>query len=193
MLTAATVDPAPAVGAADGLPPAPQHRAAGRPEPDPGAHRHGGASSAAIPAAGGGAIFGGITDNGLFAALAAYLVVTPLFLPLGVAVVAGDAIAGEAQLPARCDTCSPFRSGGPALLAVKFGGICSHGARASVVGVGVGGVVIGCDPVPVRTADVAVRTHDLATRPAVIGWCWSRRSSPRRWRWSLRWGCSSRR
>jgi ABC-2 type transport system permease protein len=45
----------------------------------------------------GGSIFGGITDNGLFAALAAFLVVTPLFLPLVVSVVAGDAIAGEAN------------------------------------------------------------------------------------------------
>jgi ABC-2 type transport system permease protein len=45
----------------------------------------------------GGTIFGGITDNGLFAALAALLVVTPLFLPLVVSVVAGDSIAGEAN------------------------------------------------------------------------------------------------
>ena len=45
----------------------------------------------------GGSIFGGITDNGIFAALAALLVVGPLFLPLVVSVVAGDAIAGEAN------------------------------------------------------------------------------------------------
>lgn len=45
----------------------------------------------------GGTIFGGITDNGIFAALAALLVVGPLFLPLVVSVVAGDAIAGEAS------------------------------------------------------------------------------------------------
>lgn len=45
----------------------------------------------------GGTIFGSITDNGLFAALAAFLVITPLFLPLVVSVVAGDAIAGEAN------------------------------------------------------------------------------------------------
>ena len=44
-----------------------------------------------------GTIFGGITGNGLFAALAAFLVLTPLFLPLVVAVVAGDSIAGEAN------------------------------------------------------------------------------------------------
>jgi ABC-2 type transport system permease protein len=45
----------------------------------------------------GGSIFGSVTDNGLFAALAAFLVVTPLFLPLIVSVVAGDTIAGEAN------------------------------------------------------------------------------------------------
>lgn len=44
-----------------------------------------------------GSIFGGITDNGLFAALAGFLVVSPLFLPLVISVVAGDAIAGEAN------------------------------------------------------------------------------------------------
>jgi ABC-2 type transport system permease protein len=44
-----------------------------------------------------GSIFGGITDNGLFAALAAFLVISPLFLPLVVSVVAGDALAGEAS------------------------------------------------------------------------------------------------
>ncbi|MFE5410657.1 ABC transporter permease [Microbacterium sp. NPDC056569] len=37
-----------------------------------------------------------ITDNGLFVAFAALTVAVPLFLPLTVSVVAGDAIAGEA-------------------------------------------------------------------------------------------------
>jgi ABC-2 type transport system permease protein len=45
----------------------------------------------------GGSIFGGITQNGLFAALAAFLVAGPLFLPIVVAVVAGDSIAGESS------------------------------------------------------------------------------------------------
>jgi ABC-2 type transport system permease protein len=44
-----------------------------------------------------GSIFNSITDNGLFAALAAFLVISPLFLPLVVSVVAGDALAGEAS------------------------------------------------------------------------------------------------
>jgi ABC-2 type transport system permease protein len=45
----------------------------------------------------GGTIFASITQNGVFSALAALLAISPLFLPLGIAVVAGDAIAGEAS------------------------------------------------------------------------------------------------
>jgi ABC-2 type transport system permease protein len=44
-----------------------------------------------------GSIFSGITDNGLFAALAAFLVSQPLFVPLVASVVAGDSVAGEAN------------------------------------------------------------------------------------------------
>ena len=39
-----------------------------------------------------------ITQNGVFVALTALTVVLPLFLPLAVAVVAGEAVAGEASL-----------------------------------------------------------------------------------------------
>jgi ABC-2 type transport system permease protein len=39
-----------------------------------------------------------ITGNGIFVALTALTVVLPLFLPLGVAVVTGDSVAGEASL-----------------------------------------------------------------------------------------------
>jgi ABC-2 type transport system permease protein len=49
------------------------------------------------PAEHAGSIFGSITDNGLFAALAAFLVAQPLFVPLVVSVVAGDSVAGEAN------------------------------------------------------------------------------------------------
>lgn len=46
----------------------------------------------------GPAFFGSITDNGVFVSFAALVVVLPLFLPLAVAVVSGDAVAGEASL-----------------------------------------------------------------------------------------------
>ena len=89
----------------------------------------------------GDTIFGGITDNGLFAALAALLVVIPLFLPLGVAVVAGDAIAGEANTGTlRYLLVVPV--GRTRLLAVKFGGILAWCA-ASVAVVAATGVIVG--------------------------------------------------
>src|SRR5665213_557549 len=50
------------------------------------------------PRGGGGPAFiGQITSNGLFLAFAALTVCLPVFLPLAVAVVAGDSIAGEAN------------------------------------------------------------------------------------------------
>jgi hypothetical protein len=39
-----------------------------------------------------------VTNNGVFAALAGLLITLPVFLPLAVSIVAGDAIAGEAGL-----------------------------------------------------------------------------------------------
>src|SRR5438874_6803899 len=39
-----------------------------------------------------------VSHNGVFAAMAGLTVVLPFFLPLGVALVAGDTIAGEASM-----------------------------------------------------------------------------------------------
>src|SRR5882724_4007287 len=39
-----------------------------------------------------------VTNNGVFAALAALTISLPVFLPLAISIVAGDAIAGEAGL-----------------------------------------------------------------------------------------------
>jgi ABC-2 type transport system permease protein len=47
---------------------------------------------------GGPDFFGSITENGLFVALAALTIELPLFLPLAVAAISGDSIAGEANL-----------------------------------------------------------------------------------------------
>jgi ABC-2 type transport system permease protein len=47
---------------------------------------------------GGPAFIGDITENGIFVAFAALTATLPLFLPLTVAVVAGDAVSGEAQI-----------------------------------------------------------------------------------------------
>jgi ABC-2 type transport system permease protein len=52
------------------------------------------------PSSGGGgpSFFASITDNGLFVALAALTAELPLFLPLAVAAISGDSVAGEANL-----------------------------------------------------------------------------------------------
>ena len=89
----------------------------------------------------GGSIFGGVTENGLFAALAAFLVVTPLFLPLVIAVVAGDSIAGEAGSGTlRYLLTVPV--GRTRLLAVKFGALVLW-ATACVFAVALMGVLAG--------------------------------------------------
>lgn len=43
-----------------------------------------------------GGLIGGITDNGIFVAFTALVVVIPVFLPMAVAVVVGESVAGEA-------------------------------------------------------------------------------------------------
>ena len=92
----------------------------------------------------GDSIFGSITHNGLFAALAAFLAVMPLFLPLGVAVVAGDAISGEANTGTlRYLLTVPVAR--TRLLAVKFGAIlvwCAASvAVVAICGVGIGAIL----------------------------------------------------
>jgi ABC-2 type transport system permease protein len=42
--------------------------------------------------------FSSITDNGIFVALAALMIELPVFLPIAVATISGDAIAGEANI-----------------------------------------------------------------------------------------------
>ena len=59
-----------------------------------------------------------LTNGSLFS-VAALAIVLPLFLPIAVAVVAGDAIAGEAQR-ARCATCWSVRSAGPGCCVAKL-------------------------------------------------------------------------
>lgn len=50
------------------------------------------------PGGGGPDFFASITGNGFFVALAALTISLPLFLPLAVATIAGDSIAGEANV-----------------------------------------------------------------------------------------------
>ena len=66
---------------------------------------------------------GQATNNGLFVGLAALTVELPLFLPLAVAVIAGDAVAGEANVGTlRYLLARPVQR--TRLLAVKYAGAC---------------------------------------------------------------------
>ncbi len=80
-----------------------------------------------------------ITGNGLFVALAALTVELPLFLPLAVAAIAGDAVAGEANLGTlRYLLTVPV--GRTRLLAVKYAAISIFSLLATLLVTAVGGV-----------------------------------------------------
>jgi ABC-2 type transport system permease protein len=92
------------------------------------------------PPSGGGDgpdFFGSITSNGLFVALAALAVELPLFLPLAVASIAGDSIAGEANLGTlRYLLAVPVHR--TRLVIVKYIAVCIFALSATVLVAGVG-------------------------------------------------------
>jgi len=82
-----------------------------------------------------------ITANGIFVALTALTVVLPLFLPLAVAVVAGESVAGEASLGTlRYLLVVPVSR--PRLLAVKYAGALAYCLAAAFI-VAVVGTLMG--------------------------------------------------
>ena len=81
--------------------------------------------------------FSSITANGLFVALAALTVELPLFLPLAVAAISGDSIAGEANLGTlRYLLAVPVHR--TRLLATKFAALIVFTAAAVLLVAGVG-------------------------------------------------------
>ncbi|HMO10768.1 MAG TPA: ABC transporter permease subunit, partial [Actinotalea sp.] len=90
---------------------------------------------------GGSFVFGQITANGLFVALAALTVELPFFLPIAVSAIAGDSVAGEANLGTlRYLLVTPVHRA--RLVLVKLGGIAVF--TLSAVGVvAVVGALIG--------------------------------------------------
>lgn len=90
---------------------------------------------------GGPDFFGSITENGLFVALAALTIELPLFLPLAVAAISGDSIAGEANLGTlRYLLTVPVHRA--RLLAVKYAAIVVFAVVATLV-VSVTGMLMG--------------------------------------------------
>lgn len=94
------------------------------------------------PGGGGGPSFiASITGNGLFVAFAALAAELPLFLPLAVAVVAGDSVAGEANL-GTLRYLLTIPAGRTRLLVVKFAAIVIFAFVATLIVAGVG-VIMG--------------------------------------------------
>ena len=85
--------------------------------------------------------FGSITENGLFVALASLTLELPLFLPLAVAAISGDSVAGEANIGTLryLLTVPVDRS---RLLRVKYAAIVLFSLAATLV-VTVTGIVLG--------------------------------------------------
>jgi ABC-2 type transport system permease protein len=103
------------------------------------------AINAAGPAPGEGPpFFAQVTQNGLFLGLASVLVALPLFLPLAVSVVSGEAVAGEAST-GTLRNILVVPASRTRLLVVKYGGIAAFAlaCATTVVAVGiVAGIVL---------------------------------------------------
>ncbi len=97
-----------------------------------------------------------VTQNGLFVGITALVVCTPLFLPLAVGVVAGDTVAGEANLGTlRYLLVAP--AGRTRLLAVKFAGAVVFCAAATLTvvlaGAAIGAALFPVGPVTLLSGD----------------------------------------
>ena len=113
--------------------------------------------SSAVPPGRGPAFLDRITQNGLFVAFTAMLVSVPLFLPLTVGVVAGDTIAGEANLGTlRYLLVAP--AGRVRLLLVKYAGAVAFCLAApltvALAGAAIGAALFPVGPVTLLSGDV---------------------------------------
>ena len=126
--------------------------------------------SSAVPPGRGPAFLDRITQNGLFVAFTAMLVSVPLFLPLTVGVVAGDTIAGEANLGTlRYLLVAP--TGRVRLLLVKYAGALAFCLAAPVTvalaGAAIGAALFPVGPVTLLSGDV-IQPPEAALRLLLI-------------------------
>ncbi len=131
------------------------------------------------------------TSNGIFVALAALSIELALFLPLAVAALSGDTIAGEANIGTlRYLLTVPV--GRTRLLLVKYVSLVIGGAIGIVVvagtGLAIGGALFGLGPTTLLSG-----TEVGLADGAAAGWGSRSRTSPSRSRRSRRSACSSRR
>lgn len=106
---------------------------------------------------GGPPLIGRITENGLFVGVVALIVSIPLFVPLAIGVVAGDTIAGEANLGTlRYLLLSP--AGRTRLLLVKYAGAATFCLAATLTvilaGAGIGALLFPVGPIPLLSGDL---------------------------------------
>jgi ABC-2 type transport system permease protein len=118
----------------------------------------------------GPAFIGDITQNGLFVGFTALTVSIPLFLPLTIGVVAGDTIAGEANLGTlRYLLVAP--AGRVRLLIVKYLGAGAFALAAVVVivlaGIGIGALLFPIRPVTLLSGDT-IGAGDFAIRALLM-------------------------
>ncbi|WP_088283855.1 ABC transporter permease [Kineosporia sp. A_224] len=111
-----------------------------------------------------------VTQNGLFVGVTALVVSVPLFVPLAIGVVAGDTIAGEANLGTlRYLLLAP--AGRTRLLAVKYAStaVFCFAATLTVVltGAVVGGALFGLRPVTLLSGD-AVSVPESFVRALLV-------------------------
>jgi ABC-2 type transport system permease protein len=121
-----------------------------------------------------GGIFGNITTSGVFVAFSAFVAVLPLFLPLAVAVIAGDAVSGEAHTGTlRYLLTVPV--GRTRLLAVKFAGIVAYAlagaALVALAGAVTGWVLFGAGPVTTLSGLVVSPWTGYWRLVQVAGYC----------------------
>jgi len=114
-----------------------------------------------------------ITANGLFVALAGLTLELPLFLPVAVAMIAGDAVAGEANLGTlRYLLVTPVDR--TRLLAVKFAALVIFTVSATVlvaaVGAALGLALFGGGPLPTLSGSTLTFVEGLGRLALVCGY-----------------------
>jgi len=126
--------------------------------------------SSGVPSGRGPAFLDRITQNGLFVAFTAMLVSVPLFLPLTVGVVAGDTIAGEANMGTlRYLLVAP--AGRVRLLLVKYAAALAFCIVApltvALAGAAIGAALFPVGPVTLLSGDV-IQPPEAAVRMLLI-------------------------
>lgn len=114
-----------------------------------------------------------VTSNGFFLAITAMTACLPVFLPLGVAIVAGDAVAGEANAGTlRYLLTVPVPR--TRLLLVKAAGVVAYCAAAvltlALVGLLAGAVLFGLGEVTLLSGDVVSLPEGLLRALGVAGY-----------------------